>query len=102
MDAMVTARMAQGKKEAGNSILRELGTSPSQFINDIYDYVIKNRQLPFQSKSTGAGKHDIPAALAFIESIPLQSPNVFSTMSDAEIRQERLIVRGLAIKGDFE
>jgi len=94
--------MAPGKKEAGNSVLRELGTSPSQFINDIYDYVIKNRRLPFPSESATTKPHDIPAALAFIESIPLREPDRFSTMIDDEIRQERLIARGLATKEDFE
>jgi len=102
MDAMVTARMSPGKKEAGNSALRELGTNPSQFINEIYDYVIRNKRLPLTDGSAYSGKRDIREALAFIDSIPLQSPNRFAFMTDDEIRQERLIARGLVPEGYFE
>ena len=102
MDAMVTARMPQGKKEAGNAVLREMGTSPSQLINDIYDFVIRTRKLPSCDESERVGKRDIREALAFIDSIPLPPSNRFASMSDDEIRQERLIARGLAAKGDFE
>ena len=32
-DAMVTARMSQEKKEAGNRVLEQLGTNASQVVN---------------------------------------------------------------------
>ena len=100
MDGMVTGRMPLGKKEAGNTILNELGTNPSQFINDAYDFVIKNRCLPFQNEQNHK-KIDTKEVLAFIESIPLTSSNRFALMTDDEIRQERLIARGTATKSDF-
>ena len=102
MDGMVTARMPQGKKEAGNSILHELGTNPSQFINDSYDYVIKTKRLPFENEQSNISSHDIRQALEFIESIPLLKADGFELLSDDEIRQARLIDRGLATNGDFE
>jgi len=102
MDAMVTARMPQGKKEAGNTILYELGTNPSQFINDIYDYVITTRTLPFKNEPETIKAVDIKKALDFIESIPLPAPSRFATMTADEIRQERLIARGLATEADFK
>ena len=46
-DAMVTARMSQEKKEAGNRVLEQLGTNASQAVNRLYDYVLEKRQLPF-------------------------------------------------------
>ena len=101
MDAMVTARMPQGKKEVGNTILQELGTNPSQFINDSYDYVIKTRQLPFQVDKDSGKTIDIKKALTFVKSIPRPSQSRFELMTDDEIKQERLIARGLMEKGDI-
>ena len=46
-DAMVTARMSQEKKEAGNRMLEQLGTNASQAVNRLYDYVLENKKLPF-------------------------------------------------------
>ncbi len=94
MDAMVTARMPQRKKEVANAILRELGTNPSQFINDVYDYVIQNRQLPLSKGQKPRKKQDIQEALAFIDTIPLQKAGRFKHMTDDEIIRERLIARG--------
>jgi len=101
MDAMVTARMPQGKKEAGNTILSELGTNPSQFINDSYDYVIQTRQLPFKDKRVNRTQKEIQAAAAFTDSIPFPVAKRFVSMTDDEIRQERLIAQGLATRETF-
>jgi len=101
MDAMVTARMPQGKKEVGNSILKELGTNPSQFINDVYDFIIKNRCLPFQDEQSQRTQDELEEACLFITSIPMLTPSRFASMTDDEIKQERLIARKLATKNDF-
>ncbi|MCL1846780.1 MAG: RelB/DinJ family addiction module antitoxin [Coriobacteriia bacterium] len=102
MDGMVTARMSQGKKEAGDSILRNLGTNPSRFINDSYDYVITHGQLPFFDESIGKRKYNIQEAMFFIDSIPLPASDRFSSITDDQIMQERLIARGLVPEGYFE
>ena len=94
MDSMVTARMPKGKKETGNSILRELGTNPSQFINESYDYVIKNRSLPYRGTVQQRSMVDFEKAVAFIASIPLPAPSRFAHMTDEEIKHERLGSQG--------
>lgn len=95
-DAMVTARMSQEKKEAGNRMLEQLGTNASQAVNRLYDYVLEKRQLPFpeQSEQRNYSQEKIAEALAWVDSIPRRDR--FSTMTDDEIRQERLAARGLA------
>lgn len=98
-DVMVTARMTQAKKREGNSILKELGLSASQAINQFYDYLIAHKETPFKEKQPQA-EVEIEAkrlalrqALEFVESIPKTSR--FSTMTDDEIKRERLAAKGL-------
>ena len=100
-DAMVTARMSQEKKEAGNRVLEQLGTNASQVVNRLYDYVLENKKLPFQEEQ-GRRKYtqeEIAEAIAWVDSIPRKDR--FSTMTDDEIRRERLVSRGLATSKDF-
>ena len=54
MDAMVTARMPQGKKEAGVEVLRSLGTTSSTVINELFDYLIARRELPFGTNAASS------------------------------------------------
>ena len=110
-DAMVTARMSQEKKEAGNRVLEQLGTNASQVVNRLYDYVLENKKLPFPEEQ-GRRKYtqeeiadyrkfhaQNPEAIAWVDSIPRKDR--FSTMTDDEIRRERLVSRGLATSKDF-
>ena len=100
-DAMVTARMSAEKKEAGNRMLEQLGTNASQAVNRLYDYVLEKKQLPFPEQQ-GRRKYtqeEIAQAIAWVESIPRRDR--FSTMTDDDIRRERLISRGLATSKDF-
>lgn len=100
-DAMVTARMSAEKKEAGNRMLEQLGTNASQAVNRLYDYVLEKKQLPFPEQQ-GRRKYmqeEIAQAIAWVDSIPRRDR--FSTMTDDEIRRERLISRGLATSKDF-
>ena len=104
-DAMVTARMAPAKKELVARKLEALGTNPSQFINNCYDYVLEHDELPIPNDA-GPREHtpeELAAAQEWMRT--LLSFDVggerFSTMTDDEIRQERLISRGLATEEDF-
>lgn len=100
-DAMVTARMSQEKKEAGNRVLEQLGTNASQVVNRLYDYVLENKKPPFPEEQ-GRRKYtqeEIAEAIAWVDSIPRKDR--FSTMTDDEIRRERLVSRGLATSKDF-
>lgn len=97
-DAMVTARMSPEKKEAGNHILEQLGTNASQAVNRLYDYVIEKRELPFpeSKKRRRYAQKEIVEAIAWLDSIPtLPENNRYTTMTDDEIRAERLKSRGL-------
>ena len=96
-DAMVTARMSQEKKEAGNRVLEQLGTNASQVVNRLYDYVLENKKLPFPEEQ-GRRKYT-QEEIAWVDSIPRKDR--FSTMTDDEIRRERLVSRGLATSKDF-
>ncbi|MGV8082138.1 MAG: type II toxin-antitoxin system RelB/DinJ family antitoxin [Coriobacteriia bacterium] len=97
-DAMVTARMSSEKKEAGNRILEQLGTSASQAVNRLYDYVIERKELPFpeQKKRREYTQEEIARAIAWVDSLPvLPENNRYATMTDDEIKSERLKARGL-------
>lgn len=100
-DAMVTARMSAEKKEAGNRMLEQLGTNASQAVNRLYDYVLEKKQLPFpeQQERRKHTQEEIAQAIAWVDSIPRRDR--FSTMTDDEIKRERLVSRGLATSKDF-
>jgi len=102
MDAMVTARMSQGKKNAGNSVLRELGTNSSRLINDLFDYVIKTKQLPLLVEERNEARYSIHEAQAFIDSIPVTYADEYVPMTDDEIKQKRLISKSIVEPGYFE
>lgn len=94
-DTTVTARMSQAKKDAGNRVLEQIGSTTSQFINAAYDYLIQNGSSPFCVKREGAlSAEGIASALAEVEGMCLPSSNRFATMSDDEIRGERLARQG--------
>lgn len=88
-DVMVTGRMAKAKKDAGNKVLESLGSNASQAINQLYDYLIEEHRLPFDSGSkTDFSADQIKDAIAFIDNIPLK--NAFSSMSDKDIKAKKL------------
>lgn len=100
-DAMVTARMPQAKKDAGNRVLERIGTSASQFINAAYDYLIQHDASPFDPEKRGGealSRERVAQALAQVEDMCLPASNRFSAMSDDDIRKERLASRGLEVR----
>lgn len=97
MDAMVTARMPVGKKEAGAEVLESLGLTASQFINDMWDRLIAERANPLDSETERALCREMALKEAeyWLEEIKL--PDVdprFKTMTDDEIRLEYYRSRG--------
>lgn len=101
-DAMVSSRMARGKKEAGAAILGQLGVTPSAAVNQLYDFVIENGALPFGDRSAKRKrltKRQIAEAAAWLDDVSLPTGNRFSTMSDDDIRRERLASQGLGEGG---
>ena len=96
-DSMVTARMPQAKKDAGNKVLEKIGISTSRFINSAYDYLIKHGSSPFESteeQEGGVSADRLQQALGQIEGMCLPASNRFAAMSDDEIRRERLARQG--------
>ncbi|MDR0514061.1 MAG: type II toxin-antitoxin system RelB/DinJ family antitoxin [Coriobacteriaceae bacterium] len=89
MDAMVTARMPQAKKEIGNAVLERLGMNVSSAINLFYDHLIENGSLPFDEKPL-LTPEEVIARIALVDSISLETDNRFSHMDDASIRRDRL------------
>jgi antitoxin component of RelBE/YafQ-DinJ toxin-antitoxin module len=79
----------EGKKELGNAALEKLGTNASASINRLFDYVIEHGRLPFEEPARLSAA-ERTRRIALVDSIPLPADNRFATMTDAEIRQERL------------
>ncbi|MDO4502725.1 MAG: type II toxin-antitoxin system RelB/DinJ family antitoxin [Coriobacteriia bacterium] len=100
-DAMVTARVPRGKKQAGNAVIAGLGETTSGVINRLYDYIIANGALPFEREtgpSRASGEERARAlreAQAWADEVCLPEGNRFATMTDDQIRAERLRDRGL-------
>ena len=46
MDAIVTARVPVELKERGNSVLKQIGATPTQLVNAAYDFLLKEQRLP--------------------------------------------------------
>lgn len=101
-DVMVTARMSPDKKFRGNRMLAQLGTNASQAINGLYDYVIEHGSLPMKKDEEKAPLRDrLADASIWFDSLVDASliDERFSSMTDEEIRRERLIARGLVGQG---
>lgn len=100
-DVMVTARMSREKKEAVAQVLDGLGTTASEVINDLYDYVRVNKALPFaaQDEPHRISAAELSAALSFIDG--LGKVDRFSSMTDEDIKRERMLSRGLMTEADF-
>lgn len=95
VDAMVTGRMSQAKKELGNQVLRELGTNASQVINELYDYVISRRALPFSTSGEGREAR-LRAAVAAVDAVTrVELDERFAAMDMRQARAERLADAGL-------
>ena len=90
VDSIVTARVPQEKKEAVGAILKQLGSSPSQVINQLYDYVLEHKELPLMAtRPKGYTAEDINDALALLGSISISPDSRFNDMSYDEIMAER-------------
>ena len=102
-DAMVTARMSQSKKDAGNQVLCELGLSASQAINELYDCLLETHAWPLEpKKKSPIAAEALAQALAYIDSIARVCPDEYIDMDYHEAKRHRLIEKGYAVESDFE
>lgn len=51
MDAIVTARVPVEIKDQVTRILKEIGSSPTELINETYSYVLQERRIPRAASS---------------------------------------------------
>lgn len=105
-DAMVTARMPDTKKEAGNRVLEELGSNASAAINELYDYLISKKQFPWTKKKAEPirrtfSKEELEKAQQWMEGMQVHLDPEFANMTIKEAKRHRLIAKGL-LKVDAE
>ena len=94
---MVTARMDEAKKMRGNAILKKRGKTPSAAINELYDFIIKESDLPWKEEKTSIktmSRSEVGDLREFLREIQVEN-SPFSNMSDQEIREERMRARNL-------
>lgn len=96
--AMVTGRMSQEKKDAGNAVLKRAGLTPSAAINRMYELLAECGNADFlappkPARSAGEWK----SAATFVETLklPFSVDERFDSMSKAQVKAERLAAKGL-------
>lgn len=101
-DAMVTGRMTPAKKEAGNRVLASFGMNASQAINKLYDQLIEQGRLPFDTQQKPSyDEAQIQEAQEYAQSLAIPNAERFSRMTDAEIKRDRMQSRyGLTSEGE--
>jgi addiction module RelB/DinJ family antitoxin len=57
---IVAARVPGEIREQGNTVLAELGFTPTQLINSAYRYVLEYGRLPFEASAPKPGKRVLP------------------------------------------
>lgn len=103
MDAMVTARMPQGKKDAGNAVLKGMGLTPSQVINELYDELIAGNGIPFGSCAEVKRTHtreELAQAHDWAVGLSASATGGFEDAGKHDIRSARLRSRGLMDTGE--
>ena len=84
-EAMVTGRMAPGKKRRGGLILQREGLTASQAINRMYDRLIENGDASFLTGIVAA--EDEAAwdnAVEFVDSLSEPSPDAVDAWSESD------------------
>lgn len=96
-DVMVTGRMTVDKKQKGSRILSREGLNASQAINLMYDRLLEEGAASFLLDEKGDGERSLvwEKAAQFVDSLSRKRDSRFHAMSDAEIKVDRLRVKGL-------
>ena len=84
MDAMVTARVPVEVKERVGSILREMGSSPTELVNAAYDYVLKSGKLPDVEREDPLVIRLTPEQVSQLRSRRSRFANLLSSIDEAE------------------
>lgn len=96
-DAMVTGRMSEQKKLAGNRILAREHMRPSQAINLMYQRLIDEKSARFLKEDVAAVLEPtrFKEALSFVDGLSVPRTSDFDLMTDAEVKSHRLAAKGL-------
>ncbi|MEE8722712.1 MAG: type II toxin-antitoxin system RelB/DinJ family antitoxin [Eggerthellaceae bacterium] len=92
--AMVTARMTKSKKDEATRILKTLGVTPSDAINQLFSYVVREHRMPFEeSRERGCepDKHEVSEAFAFVSE--LSRPDRMPGIIDEDGRERAAVQR---------
>ena len=84
MDAMVTARVPVEVKERVGSILREMGSSPTELVNAAYGYVLKYGKLPGVEREDPLVIRLTPEQVSQLRSRRSRFANLLSSIDEAE------------------
>ena len=84
MDAMVTARVPVEVKERVGTILREMGSSPTELVNAAYDYVLKYGKLPDVEREDPLVIRLTPEQVSQLRSRRSRFANLLSSIDEAE------------------
>ena len=84
MDAMVTARVPVEVKERVGSILRDMGSSPTELVNAAYDYVLKYGKLPDVEREDPLVIRLTPEQVSQLRSRRSRFANLLSSIDEAE------------------
>ena len=97
-DAMISARMSATKKEAGNRVLATLDSNASQAVNELYDYLIAHKALPWKTEENQrphVTKEQWLEAQNWLDSMHIDLSSEFINMTTKEARKHRLASQGL-------
>lgn len=95
-EAMVTGRMSEQKKLAGNRILEREHLKPSQAINLMYQRLIEEKNARFlKGDDDTVDRARFKEALSFVDALSIPRESMFDSMTDAEIKAHRLRAKGL-------
>lgn len=94
-NAMVTGRMSQEKKAAGNAVLERSGLNASQAINCMYDRLIAEQDVSFLRNAL-VTESDWESAAKFIDALAPESPleTRFDSMTRGEIKMDKARAKG--------
>jgi antitoxin component of RelBE/YafQ-DinJ toxin-antitoxin module len=95
MEDMVTARVPREIRRQGNMVLQRIGATPTQLVNNAYEYVIRHGKLPRASEREKERAQTITpeereALRDFLVATQLSIPQEWASLSAKEIRAARL------------
>lgn len=86
MESVLTVRLDDRMKEQGIAVMKRCGYTPSEAVRRLFDYAVKNDDLPFDEREKPS-KEEIGRLIAAFDECHTKRP---INMTDDEIREARL------------